>query len=168
MSLRRSALLLTAGLTLAARAGCANQPMPGENPTPARSQPAAPPPSAVSGTTAGSTGGTASGVSLDEGTATGAAPETALEVEGEADDAVEPVTGEARQAAIEDCYNYAWSQVAHDQQVQHDRAALFDESNIGSTSNFTERLDEYGNEKRRGQLFDNCMAAKGYAEGETE
>lgn len=165
MSLRRSALLLTAGLTLAALAGCANQPMPGENPTPARSQPAAPPPSALEGSAGGTT---ATGAVLEEGTTTGAAPEATLAVEGEAGDAVEPVTGEARQAAIEDCYNYAWSQVAHDQQVQHDRAALFDESNIGSTSNFTERLDEYGNEKRRGQLFDNCMAAKGYADGEAE
>lgn len=158
MQHRRTAFLFALGLSLAVLSGCANQPMPGENPTPNRSEPAPPPPS--SGGSGGSTG------LAPEGTATGADPEAALEVEGEADDAVEPVTGEARQAAIEDCYNYAWSQVALDQQVQDDRSALFDQSNMGSSSNLSTKLDEYGNEKRRGQLFDDCMAAKGYTQEE--
>ena len=70
----------------------------------------------------------------------------------------------ARQRDIEDCYAYATAQVARDAQVQKDRAPLFAQFNSNPTYVWTSRMDAYGNEKRRGKLFDSCMAAKGYAD----
>ncbi len=161
MPYRRTTLALVLGLSLAALGACANQPLPGENPTPARVQPTAPPPP---------TGGTTTTSYVREDgveviTTTFVEPDpadpTSAVVEGEVE-VVPEDTSAVRQAAVENCYNYAWSQVAHDQQIQHDRASLFDMSSNADINVFTTRLEEYGNEKRRGRLFDDCMSSMGY------
>ncbi len=134
-------------------AGCANQPLPGQNPTPARSAPAAPPP------TGASSGG---GGTTTFSTAT-PAPGTGVTLQDEQGGTTQEPSNEARQKDAEDCYTYAQASVARDIQVQDDRSAIFDESsNNRDVYAFTNRLDEYGNQQRRGELYDNCMTAKGY------
>lgn len=149
MSSSRLALICLAAALLA---GCANQPMPGENPTPARTEPAAPPPGGTTGSSSVPTYGAspdpaAGGVSVqDESGAVTPAPDNAQ-----------------RQKDAEDCYNYAQASVARDIQVQDDRSAIFDESsNNRDVYAFTNRLDEFGNEQRLGALYDDCMTSKGY------
>jgi hypothetical protein len=153
---------LIALLALLALAGCQNQPLPGVNPTPAAAPAGAPPPPAV---------GTATTTDVTTVTtvtsATDATGGPVVEVETEVDETVQPAsakTPEQREADIEDCYNYAWSQTQHDVQVQDDRAGVIDSTVNPGFTDFTQRLDNYGNEKRRGELFDNCMLAKGYTE----
>jgi hypothetical protein len=150
-------------LALLALGACANQPLPGVNPTPAAAPAVAPPPPGV-GTSTSTDVTTTTTVTAT----TDAAGEPIVEVETEVDPAAQPVaarTPEQREADIEDCYNYAWSQVQHDVQVQDDRSGVVDSTVNPGFTEFTQQLDDYGNEKRRGALFDNCMRSKGYAEG---
>lgn len=147
----RVALVMVLALVLA---GCANQPLPGENPTPARSEPAAPPPGGTAGSSVAPTYGAspepaAGGVTLQDEAGATQAPSNAQ-----------------REKDAEDCYTYAQASVARDIQVQDDRSAIFDtSSNSRDVYAFTNRLDEYGNQQRLGSLYDSCMAAKGYATG---
>jgi hypothetical protein len=153
---------MLAFLGLLALGACENQPLPGVNPTPAAAPAVAPPPPAV-GTSTSTDVTTTTTIT----TTTDAAGEPVVEVETEVDENAQPAsakTPEQREADIEDCYNYAWSQVQHDVQVQDDSSTVVDSTvNPGFTA-FTEELDDYGNEKRRGELFDNCMRSKGYSE----
>jgi hypothetical protein len=154
---------LIALLVLLALGGCENQPLPGVNPTPAAAPAAAPPPPGV-GTSTTTDVTTVTTVT----TTTDAAGEPVVEVETEVDESAQPAaakTPEQREADIEDCYNYAWSQVQHDVQVQDDRSGVVDSTVNPGFTEFTQKLDNYGNEKRRGELFDNCMRTKGYTEG---
>jgi len=163
-SLRSAVLgLVLAAAALLALAGCENQPLPGVDPTPAAAPAAAPPPPAL-GTPTTTDLITTTTVT----TTTDAAGEPVVEVETETDAGAQPAsakTPEQREADIEDCYNYAWSQVQHDVQVQDDRSGVVDSTVNPGFTEFTQQLDDYGNEKRRGALFDNCMRSKGYAEG---
>lgn len=141
---------LAAIILALALAGCGNQPAPGQHPTPAR---AAPPEAPAEDPGSAAEGDPAAG--------------SGVIVQDESGATVEEVQSTAqRERDAEDCYAYASASVARDRQVKDDRAAIFDES---ATSRdvyaFTDRLDEYGNEQRRNQLFTDCMAAKGYAGG---
>ena len=148
------ALACCALLTLAA---CENQPLPGVNPTPASAPQALPPPSATVDTTTTVTTTTAT-------TSSGEEVITVEETEVVVEETEPAVSSEQREADIADCYAFSRSQVQHDIDVQEDSATVVDSTvNPGFTA-FTQELDDYGNEKRRGQLFDNCMVAKGYAE----
>jgi hypothetical protein len=155
--------LLLALLAALALGACENQPMPGVNPTPAAAPAVAPPPPGVGTSTSADVVSTTT-----VSTTTDAAGEPVVEVETEVDENAQPAsarTPEQREGDIEGCYNYAWSQVQHDVQVQDDSSTVVDSTvNPGFTA-FTQKLDNYGNEKRRGELFDNCMRAKGYTEG---
>jgi len=143
---------------LLALPACEHQPMPGVNPTPASAPIAPPPPTTVdvTDTTVTTTTSIApSGQEVIE------VDETETEVEVE----VEPAAySAAREAAISDCYAFAWSQVQHDVLVQEDRAGIVDSTVNPGFTVFTQELDAYGNEKRRGELFDKCMEAKGYVD----
>lgn len=150
LSLRRlslAALLLTVAL-----AGCANQPLPGVNPTPARTAP--PPPATASETVV---------IEETEVVVNDDGSETVVTVQEEVE-VVPTVTNAQREADIQDCYAYASAQVTRDERMQDDRAALFSQNNLDPTYALVKQMDDFGNERRRGQLFDNCMEAKGYAE----
>jgi hypothetical protein len=147
----RLALICLAAVLLA---GCANQPMPGQNPTPARTEPAAPPP----GGTAGSSTTPTYGASPDPDPAGG------VTVQDESGTVTAAPDNAQREKDAEDCYTYAHASVARDIQVQDDRSAIFDQSsNNRDVYAFTNRLDEFGNEQRLGALYDDCMTSKGYA-----
>lgn len=152
-------VLVLALAAAAALAGCANQPLPGENPTPARSTPAAPPP------TGSSSGGGSGGVNT-YGAAT-PDPNTGVTVQDEEGNATKAPSDAQKQKDAEDCYTYAQASVARDIQVQDDRQAIFDtSSNNRDVYAFQSRMTEYGNEQRRGELYDNCMTSKGYVGGQ--
>lgn len=146
--------LLAAALLLAL-AACESQPFPGVDPTPPRGQPAGPPPS-NSGLTEETTVVTTTTIEEPGG--------TVVEEEEIEEETTPAVTAEQRQADIADCYAYAWSQVKFDEQVQNDTGYLSESSVNPGLTVFTKRLDNYGNEKRRGELFDSCMESKGYTE----
>ncbi len=153
----RLVLVLTLAAA-AALAGCANQPLPGENPTPARSTPAAPPPG---GSTSGGSGG------IDTYGAATPDPNTGVTVEDGQGNATKAPSDAQKQKDAEDCYTYAQASVARDIQVQDDRQAIFDtSSNNRDVYAFTSRMTEYGNEQRRGELYADCMASKGYIGGQ--
>jgi hypothetical protein len=155
-----SRLVLVVTLAAAAAlAGCANQPMPGENPTPARSSPAVPPP------TGSASGGGSGGVNT-YGAAT-PDPDTGVTLQDEEGNTTQARSDAQKQKDAEDCYTYAQASVARDIQVQDDRQAIFDtSSNNRDVYAFTSRMTEYGNEQRRGELYADCMASKGYIGGQ--
>lgn len=143
MTLRHCLLTLAA---LVAVAGCANQPFPGQDPTPAAQPKTAPPPPATSGTDSSQ-----GGVTLDNGgSATTTVPSTA-----------------ATQDDMSACYAYASSQKAHDEQIEDDRAAYFNQgTNNASVYVFTSNVANYANEKRQDDLYNDCLRAKGYVVAE--
>lgn len=151
-----SRLAILCLLAATALAGCANQPMPGQNPTPARTEPAPPPPAGSGGSTVTPT--------------YGASPDPAaggVTVQDQSGGTTQAPSNAQREKDAEDCYTYARASVARDIQVQDDRSAIFDESsNNRDVYAFTNRLDEYGNEQRFNSLFADCMSSKGYAGGQ--
>ena len=70
-----------------------------------------------------------------------------------------------QQSDIEACYGYAAAQVARDARIDEDRRQLRDDSNdlVGLTT-FARRVDFYSEPRRRAELFDRCMSARGYTE----
>lgn len=147
------ALAVTAFLALVA---CEHQPLPGVNPTPASAPQAPPPPSTV---TVDTTTTTVTETTTSSGQEEVQVEETTTQVE----ETVPTVTSEQREADIADCYAFSRSQVQRDIDVQDDSSTVVDSTvNPGFTA-FTQELTDFGNEKRRGELFDNCMRAKGYA-----
>lgn len=151
----RSLLIATA--CIGALAACENQPFPGQDPTPPTSPAAMPPPSEVdveetmveeTTTRAPGPAGT-----TDE---TITVETTDIEIETPAPDA-------QREAAVQDCYAYATSQVARDYQVQYDSGTVIDPAYQGqAVTGFMTRMNDYGNERRRQTLFNKCMTARGY------
>ena len=155
-------LLVLACCSFLVLVACEHQPMPGVNPTPASAPQAPPPP----GTTGDVTTTTTTVTTTVDTTSTGEEIITVdeTEVQTQTEPTQPPVSSAQREADIADCYAFARSQVQHDINVQDDSATVVDSTvNPGYTS-FTQELTDYGNEKRRGELFDKCMAAKGYAE----
>jgi len=143
---------ILAAVLAAALSACANQPLPGVNPTPARTSP---PPGA---TTAPVVVEEETVVVVDEdGVERVVAVEEGVEV-------VPAVSNAQREADIQDCHAYASAQVTRDERMQDDRAALFSQNNLDPTYALVTQMDNFGNEQRRGRLFDNCMEAKGYGE----
>jgi hypothetical protein len=135
---------------------CEHQPMPGVNPTPASAPQAPPPPETVDVTT--------TTVTTTSSTGTGEEVIAVEETETQTEETQPAVSSEQREADIADCYAFSRSQVQRDIDVQDDSATVVDSTvNPGFTA-FTQDLTDYGNEKRRGALFDNCMVAKGYAD----
>ena len=150
-------VLALACCALLALVACENQPMPGVNPTPASAPQAPPPPETVDVTTTTVT-------TTSSTTSTGEEVIEVEETETQVEETVPAVSSEQREADIADCYAFSRSQVQRDIDVQDDSSTVVDSTvNPGFTA-FTQELTDYGNEKRRGELFDNCMVAKGYAE----
>jgi hypothetical protein len=134
---------LLAFAALVALAGCANQPFPGQDPTPAAQPKTAPPPPATAGKDSSQ-----GGVTVDNGTATYTTAPSAA----------------ATQADMAACYAYASSQKAHDEQIEDDRAAYFNQgTNNASVYAFTSNVANYANEKRQDDLYDECLKSKGYS-----
>lgn len=74
------------------------------------------------------------------------------------------VSDSQRQADVEDCYNYARSQVAHDVQIQDDRAGIFTESSRSETLYYQmQKMTDYENEQHLDELYHSCMRSKGYS-----
>ena len=69
-----------------------------------------------------------------------------------------------QQSDIEACYGYAAALVARDARIDEDRRQLREDSNdlVGLTT-FARRVDFYSEPRRRANLFDRCMSARGYS-----
>ncbi len=68
-----------------------------------------------------------------------------------------------QQSDIEACHGYAAARVARDARIDEDRRQLREDSNdlVGLTT-FARRVDFYSEPRRRADLFDTCMSARGY------
>ena len=68
-----------------------------------------------------------------------------------------------QQSDIEACYNSAAAQVARDARIDYDRRQVREDSDdlLGLTT-LTSRVDYYSEPRRRANLFESCMNAKGY------
>lgn len=148
-------LLALACCAFLALVGCENQPLPGVNPTPASAPLAPPPPETVDVTTTTVTTTT---------TGTGEEVIEVDETEVQVEETAPAVSSAQREADIADCYAFSRSQVQRDIDVQDDSATIVDSTVNPGFTVFTQELTDFGNEKRRGELFDSCMVAKGYAE----
>lgn len=66
-------------------------------------------------------------------------------------------------ADIADCYSYAAAQMRHDELIQTDQNAAFD--NLATSSRYSlvqSQVQSYDLKKRRTRLIGSCMKAKGY------
>jgi hypothetical protein len=156
-------LAVLACCSFLALVACEHQPMPGVNPTPSSAPQAPPPPgtTGAAGTTVDVT--TTTITETAEPTAGGGEVVEVDETQTQVQETVPAVSSAQREADMADCYAFARSQVQHDINVQDDSATVVDSTVNPGYTVFTQELTDYGNEKRRGELFDNCMAAKGYA-----
>ncbi|GAB5470941.1 MAG: hypothetical protein Kilf2KO_39710 [Rhodospirillales bacterium] len=148
------ASLLGAGLLVM---GCTQQPLPGVDPTPPRTEPPPPivndgalPPPVLDGASAipsGESAVPASTVRKDSsGWSGGSNPDQ-------------------HQADLQSCYAFANAQVRHDEQINDDRSTLYGGNNpaqAGNLYSYEKAIRPYGNEQRFGELFRGCMSSRGY------
>jgi hypothetical protein len=75
----------------------------------------------------------------------------------------EDATDAQRQAAIDDCYNYAVGSVQRSQQVEDDsQAARETSADLRGYADFQSRLQAHAGQRRVHTLFTECMEDKGY------